>query len=243
MQLVLLAAGKGSRLNLPITNKCFAKVYDKYLLDYNLEMFLACKLSEIIIITGYNAEYIKKYIGNTYHGISVIYVMQEQLLGIAHALKVASDYIHEDFIMCLSDELFINPTVNEMYCYFKDSQCDCLCGAVTDTVENIQKAYTMDLNIDGTILQLIEKPQSVFNEWKGTGCCFMKQTMLAVLKKLLPNAKRNEYEMGDWIQLAVSYGLKCKMYPIADANFNINTTDEILLAESYFANLKEENHE
>ena len=71
----------------------------------------------------------------------------------------------------------------------------------------------------------------------------MKQTMLTVLKKLLPNAKRNEYEMGDWIQLAVNYGLKCKMHPIADANFNINTTDEILLAESYLANLKGENHE
>lgn len=242
MQLVLLAAGKGSRLDLPITNKCFAKVFDKHLLDYNLEMFLTCNLSEIIIIIGYNAEYIKKYIGNTYHGISVVYVMQEQLLGIAHALKIASDYIHEDFIMCLSDELFINPTINEMYYYFKNCQCDCLCGAVTDTVENIQKAYTMALTIDGTISQLIEKPQTVFNQWKGTGCCFMKKTMLTVLKELLPNAKRNEYEMGDWIQLAINQGLKCQMYPIADANFNINTANDITLAESYYTNQEEEHH-
>lgn len=234
MQLILLAAGKGSRLGLPITNKCFVKVHDKCLLDHNLEMFLTFGLNEIIIITGYNAKYVRDYIGETYHEIPVKYVMQEPLLGIAHALKIASNYIHDDFIMCLSDELFIDPTITKMHHFFMNNSCDCLCGAVADTEENIQKAYTMDLSADGTILQLIEKPNTAFNHWKGTGCCFMKQTMLTVLNKLLPNAKRKEYEMGDWIQLAINCGLICKMYPIAAANFNINTPNDIVLAEHYY---------
>jgi len=238
MQLVLLAAGKGSRLNISVTNKCFVKVHDKCLLDHNLEMFLTLEISEIIVIVGYNAKYIKEYIGKFYHKIPVIYVMQEQLWGVAHAMKIASDYIHDNFIMCLSDELFINPSINEMNNFFESNSCDCLCGAVPDTKENIQKAYTMDLSKDGTILQLIEKPDITFNQWKGTGCCFMQQTMLTLLTELLPNAKRHEYEMGNWIQLAIDRELKCKMYPIADANFNINTQNDLAIAEMCYDRLE-----
>lgn len=234
MQLVLLAAGRGSRLGTSVTNKCFLKIHNKCLLDHNLEMFLTLGISEIIIIVGYNSDYIKKYIGNVYHNIPVIYVMQEQLLGIAHAIKIASDYIHDNFIMCLSDELFINPKITEMNRTFESNSFACLCGAVVDTEENIQKAYTMKLSADGTIIQLKEKPEITFNCWKGTGCCFMQETMLPLLKQLQPNVKRNEYEMGDWIQLAIDCGLICKMYPIADKNFNINTINDLTMAENYF---------
>ena len=238
MQLVLLAAGIGSRLGLNVTNKCFVKICDKYLLDYNLEQFLDINLSEIVIVIGHNAEYIVDYLGNSYHGIPIIYVKQEQLLGIAHAMKIASPYIHDAFIMCLSDELFINHNIKNMCTYFSENHLDCLCGVVKDTVENIQKAYTIDITPTNNILQLIEKPTFVFNNWKGTGCCFMNRTMLNLLKILQPNSTRKEYEMGDWIQLAIDKGFTCKIYPIASANFNLNTQKDIVLAETYLKKVK-----
>ena len=91
----------------------------------------------------------------------------------------------------------------------------------------------MDITSDGNILHLIEKPTSVFNNWKGTGCCFMNKTMLTILEKLQPNSIRKEYEMGDWIQLAIDSGFTCKVYPVASANFNLNTQKDITLAEAY----------
>lgn len=238
MQLVLLAAGKGSRLDLDITNKCFAKVNNKCLLDYNLELFLDINPSEIILVVGYNAKYIINYLGNNYHGIPVTYVKQEELLGIAHAIKIAAPYIHDSFIMSLSDELFINPDIKGMYTYFSKNYVDCLCGVVNDTKENIKKAYTMDITSDGSIIQLVEKPVSIFNNWKGTGCCFMKRSMLTILETLQPNSNRKEYEMGDWIQLGVNKGLSCKVYSIASANFNLNTQNDIALAEAYIEKTK-----
>lgn len=231
MQLVLLAAGRGSRLNLNVTNKCFAKVCDKYLLDYNLEQFLDCNLNEIIIIVGHNARFIIDYLGNSYHNIPITYVKQEELLGIAHAIKIATPYIYDTFIMCLSDELFIDHNIKNMCAYFANNSVDCLCGVVHDTIKNIQKSYTIDVAGDGTILHLIEKPSSPYNNWKGTGCCIMNQSMLTILKKLQPNPVRKEYEMGDWIQLAIDNRYKCKMYPIALVNFNLNTQKDIELAE------------
>lgn len=233
MQLVLLAAGIGSRLELNVTNKCFAKVCGKCLLDYNLEQFLEINISEIILVVGYNAQYIIDYLGNSYHGIPITYVEQKQLLGIAHAIKIASPYIHDTFIMCLSDELFINHNIKGMCTYFLQNHVDCLCGVVHDTIENIQKAYTIDISLNGDILHLIEKPTTIFNNWKGTGCCLMSRAMLTLLETLQPNSKRKEYEMCDWIQLAIDNGFTCKVYPIAIANFNLNTRKDIALAEEY----------
>lgn len=237
MQLVLLAAGKGARLELNLSNKCFAKIYGKCLLDYNLEMFNCFDVSEIVLIVGHNAENIQKYVGKNYNGIPITYVMQHELLGIAHAIKTAIPYIHEDFAMCLSDELFINPNIEGMRDLFSKDNVDCLCGVVQDSAENIKKAYTMDVSETGEVLQLTEKPEQIFNQWKGTGCCLMRQTMLPILETLCPNKIRNEYEMGDWIQLAITMGLTCKIYPVADKNFNINTQQDISEAEKYLQNV------
>lgn len=66
----------------------------------------------------------------------------------------------------------------------------------------------------------------------------MKQSMLKMLNTLKPNLTRKEYEMGDWIQLAVDNGLTCKVYPIASANFNLNTQKDIELAEAYLKTYK-----
>lgn len=237
MQLVLLAAGKGSRLGVNISNKCFTKINNKCLLDYNLQMFTHCDISEIILIVGHNAINIQNYVGKNYNGIPVTYVFQHELLGIAHAIKIAQPCIHEDFIMSLSDELFINPNIDNMWKNFYTNNIDCLCGVTKDSAENIRKAYTVNISQTGNILQLIEKPSEIFNHWKGTGCCLMKQTMLPILDELCPNEIRNEYEMGDWIKLAIHKRLTCKIYPIANKNFNINTQKDINEAEKYLQNI------
>ena len=233
MQCVLLAAGKGHRLNADVTNKCLVKVNDQPLIEYSLRFLSPQIFDELIVVVGHNAEYIKNYIGNDYRGIKVTYVNQSPQLGIAHAILVASPYINKDFMMCLSDEIMINPKIEEMVTAFTNMLPDCLCGVTRDIPENIQKAYTLQLDQYGQVTQIVEKPHEIFNEWKGTGLCLMKQTMLPVLKNLKPNEHRNEYEMGNWIQLAIDSGLVCRIAEAADANFNINELQDIQSAETY----------
>lgn len=240
MQYILLAAGRGHRLGLNLTNKCFAKICDKTLLDYNLELSASGLFDEIIVIVGYNAKFIKEYIGNKYNGIKITYVNQESLLGIAHAVKQAAPYIHTDFMMALSDEIHINPQVRKMANYFSATGADCVCGTVTDTPQNIKKAYTMNLNKDGNIIELVEKPDHCFNLYKGTGLCMMKPTMLRLLENLKPNAVRKEYEMGNWIQSGIEQGYICKTFQVSDANFNINEQIDMVEATTYFEHLKKE---
>lgn len=233
MQCVLLAAGKGQRLNVNVTNKCLVKVNGMPLIDYSLQLLTPEIFDELIIIVGYNANYIMDYLGNDYYGIKITYVHQIPQLGIAHAIMVAAPYIKRDFMMCLSDEIMVNPKVDSMLTTFRETPLDCLCGVTVDTPKNIQKAYTLKLDEHGQVICIVEKPHEPFNQWKGTGLCMMKQTMLSVLKDLKRNENRNEYEMGNWIQLAIDSGLICRITEAGDSNFNINELQDIQLAEAY----------
>lgn len=230
MQQLILAAGKATRLQSQLTNKCFTTISGKTLIDYNLELGSSAGVSDIVIVIGHNGEHIRNYVGDFYKNISVKYVYQQPQLGIAHAVRIAIEKLNMPFFMCLSDELLINPYIADMKTFFENSNADCVCGMVPDHLENIQKAYTMQLSTGNTITRLIEKPSEVFNNFKGTGYCMMSISMLSVLKNLKANEKRNEYEMGDWIQSAINNGMSCFGYKIADMDFNINEPGDIMEA-------------
>lgn len=240
MQCILLAAGKGQRLNISITNKCLITINNSTLIDYSLKLLTPEIFSEIIVIVGHNKQYIMEYLGNNYHGIKITYVIQEQQLGIAHAIQIASPNIHEDFMMCLSDEIIVSPNIDEMYQFFNNTNADCVCGVTKDSEDNIKKSYTLQFGEHGIISQVIEKPSVVFNDWRGTGLCMMKPTMLSELKNLKMNHQRKEYEMGDWIQSAIHNKLICRIFNIGEIDFNINEMQDMQRAEEYLQKQKGE---
>lgn len=233
MKQLILAAGKGTRLKKEITNKCLTVIEGKTLLDYNLELTASLNITGIIVVVGHNAQCIIDYLGESYQGIPIDYVYQHQQLGIAHAVNLSRALLKESFLMCLSDELLVNSKLLDMKHFFIDSNADCVCGIVEDTVENIRKAYTVKLDNNYRICDLIEKPFHTFNQFKGTGYCMMRPSMLPILDQLSPNPIRREYEMGNWIQNAILQGLHCYGVIAGSRDFNINTPEDIIEAEHY----------
>lgn len=227
MTQIILAAGKGTRFGESIQHKSLTMVGSKTLLERNIELGASVNVEHIIIVVGHNAESIYDFMSDKHFGIPVDFVHQEPQLGIAHAIQVSSDRLPTPFFMCLADELLVTPRIKDMLNYFRETQSDCVCGMTPDKVEKIVKAYTMRLTSDNSILELIEKPSKTFNNFKGTGYCMMKPTMLNVLTRLKVNATRNEYEMGDWIQLAINEGLNCKAFELADSDLNINDMSDL----------------
>lgn len=163
MQQIILAAGKGTRLNAQVSNKCLVKINGKYLIDYNLEFSKSIEATEIIVVVGYNKNYIMEHIGSSYNGIPVRYIVQEPQLGIAHAIMKTADFIKDTFFMCLSDEILIDPKISEQRDFFYRSNADCVCGVVKDSISNIRKAYTVDLAYDNAVVKIIEKPAFIYN--------------------------------------------------------------------------------
>ncbi len=105
MKAVIIAGGRGKRLN-ELTknrNKCMVNLFEKPLIEYNLDEAIEAGVNEIIIVLWYRPKDIMDYIGNIYKGIKVKYVIEKKGKGIVTAVKNAKEEIGDsDFIMTIN---------------------------------------------------------------------------------------------------------------------------------------------
>ena len=242
MKAVILAGGRGSRLNefTKDKNKSMIKLFEKPLIEYNLDHAVEAGVSEIIIIVGYKKEDIIKHIGKQYKGIKVSYVVQKQQKGLVHAIETAKDAINDsDFFLTLADEIVINARINEMTKKFRDEDLFAICGIVyEEDSSNIGKTYTVMANEKNRVFRLIEKPKVKINNIKGTGHCIMKNRILDYIDRTPTNAYRKQKELVDLIQVAIDDGKDVYIYPITKNYVNINTKEDFDLAKEL---IKKEN--
>ena len=104
MQLIILAAGKGSRLPKEFRNKpkCLVKISGKTILDHNLVFFK--KFKSIHIITGYKQKYLKDY--SDKKNFKTIYNKMYKYTNMVYSLFLSSEYIYTDTVICYGDIIF-----------------------------------------------------------------------------------------------------------------------------------------
>ena len=88
------------------------------------------------------------------------------------------------------------------------------------------------------IFRLIEKPRIPINNIMGTGNCVMRSDIFNYIERTPINNERNEKELPDLIQCAIDEGRIIKHFNIGDGYFNINTPEDIVLAEKYIKQIK-----
>lgn len=232
MKGIILAAGKGSRISeLNLKHKSFAEVKKKRIIDYSLDLLSnpaegGYKVDEIIIVVGHNAQLIIDTIGKSYNDVPVKYVYQKELKGIAHAVLTAKEALDDDFIMCLADEILLNPRLADMVSHFKDSKAICVCGAVWDGSDFSGKPIGYTVENETRIVGVHEKPDTYHNDIRGIGECVFRKDCLNLLEILEPNPKRGELEMGDWIQMAAKKD-NAFVFDLADAYVNVNYAQDL----------------
>jgi bifunctional UDP-N-acetylglucosamine pyrophosphorylase/glucosamine-1-phosphate N-acetyltransferase len=83
MSAVILAAGKGTRMKSELP-KCAHQIIDKPMVEYVVDSLKELKVQNIIAVVGYGKETIMNLLKD-----KVQYVIQEEQLGTAHAVKQA----------------------------------------------------------------------------------------------------------------------------------------------------------
>ena len=76
MQAIILAAGMGRRLG-ELTNdntKCMLEVNGTRLINRTLDAIAAVGIKRAILVVGYKAENVKKWVGQSYNGREIVYV-------------------------------------------------------------------------------------------------------------------------------------------------------------------------
>ena len=102
MNAIILAAGKGERLQ-PLTNKipkCMVKLFNKTLLEYQIDVFKSCKINDITVVTGYEADKIK------IEGVNFLHNQNYDTTNMVETLFCAKEKLTENVIISYGDIIF-----------------------------------------------------------------------------------------------------------------------------------------
>ena len=157
MKALILAAGFGKRLQ-PITNeipKSMVKVNGTPLIINALNILYDCGISEIGIVVGHKADYIKKEIGSTWKNIPVRYFENSRYLETNNvfSLYTAFDFCNDDMLL-LECDLFYKKEVIESLLKGK--------GDCSILVSKFNKE-----TMDGTVIKYNkENPELILGKWQ-----------------------------------------------------------------------------
>ena len=111
MKGILLAGGKGSRLN-PMTfavNKHLLPVYDKPMIYYSMSILMLGGIRDIALISNPEDQHLfQRLFGDGSRlGLNITYFVQEEARGIPDAFLITQDWLQDDDVcLILGDNIF-----------------------------------------------------------------------------------------------------------------------------------------
>jgi len=210
---LVLSGGKGTRLR-PITHtsaKQLVPIANKPILFYGLEAIRNAGIVDVGIVVGETAKEIETAVGDgSDFGLKVTYIRQEAPLGLAHAVKIASDYIgKEPFVMYLGDNLImggITDFVSEFQKHKPNSQI------LLARVDNPSEFGVAELS-GGRVEKLEEKPDNPRSNLALVGVYMFDAEIFDAVDRITPSA-RGELEITDAIQMLIDTGREVRAHEV-----------------------------
>ena len=211
MKVIIPLAGFGKRLR-PHTYtrpKPLVNVAGKPVLGHILDRLAGLDIEEIIFIVGYLGEQIQEYVSSHYD-FRAQYVEQRELLGQAHAIYLAREFMDGPAMIIFVDTIF-------------DADLEDLGGLPDDGVAFVKEVedprrFGVAVLSDGYISRIIEKPDGFEHRLAVIGVYYLKDSrfLLDCIHELIESGiqTKGEYYLADALQLMIDKGAKLIARPV-----------------------------
>ena len=244
----ILAAGKGTRMNVPDLPKVLVPLNNKPLLGYVLETIENLNSSKTVVILGHEKEKVENYLNqNNFSNIKT--VVQEPQLGTGHAVdQTKSELVNSNsdiLILCGDVPLLTLDTLNQFIEYHDVNKSYLtVLSAITNNPYGYGRIIRDNNNNFARIVEQkdaneLEKSVNEIN----SGTYIVKSELLfSALERVNNRNAQGEYYLTDIVEIIKNDGHKVMAYPTTniDEIQGINSIDDLKLAEEKLNKLNRE---
>ncbi|MDJ1134995.1 glucose-1-phosphate thymidylyltransferase [Streptomyces iconiensis] len=210
MKALVLSGGSGTRLR-PFSYsmpKQLIPVGQKPVIAHVIENIRDLGVTEVAVIVGDWKSEIERLLGDgSRFGVRVTYIQQEKPLGLAHCVRLASEFLgEEDFVMYLGDNMLLGglePIAEEFAKQRPAAQL------VVRQVADPRSFGVVELAADGSVHRLVEKPENPRSNLAVIGVYFFTSAIHEAVAAIGPSA-RGELEITDAVQWLVGQGAEVR---------------------------------
>lgn len=209
LKIVVPMAGWGTRMR-PHTwskPKPLVSVGGRTALDHLIGMFASLpdpqRTEFVFILSPYLGEQqIPPFIAKHYPAIQAHYVVQAEMKGQSHALYLARKYLGGPMISCFSDTF-----IETDFSFLAQEKAD---GVIwVKAVPDPRRFGVAELNPQGWVTRLTEKPPSVDNNLALVGCYYFRRSedlMSAIEEQMQRNVQlKNEFFLADAVNIMLAH--------------------------------------
>jgi len=244
---VILAAGRGTRMNNEELPKVLIKLFDRPLLSHLLGCVRVCGAAwPPTVIIGHQGERVIEILGRDLN-----YVWQDHPLGTGHAVRSCQPTLNgrfEHILVLYGDHPYVPAdAIDKLITEHKNQQADLsLMTATATSFDGWQRAFLrygrIVRNDRGQIVKIVEykdatQPEREIKEVNPAYFCFRSRWLWPHLTLLRNNNVQKEYYLTDLLGLAIEEGAKVVSIEIDPASaLGVNTEEDLERAELVLKN-------
>ncbi len=242
LAVVIMAAGKGTRMKNPAVAKVMYEINAKPMVDYVVDLAIQLNAAKIVVVVGWRKESVIEHL--TGKAKEIVCVEQTPQLGTGHAVMQAEVVLSgfEGDVLVLSGDvpLLSYATVRNLIDLHRTHNATAT--VLTAKLEDSTGYGRVVRNADGSVQKIVEQKDATEEERRvreiNSGIyVFAKGRLFKALRQIKPSNKQNEYYLTDVFGYFWENGLTVHAITAGNANeaMGINTAEQLEVARAFMS--------